>query len=253
MILLVVLGGNTIAQQLDSIDYKIGKETFRAYYAKPDVVGPRTITILIVHEWWGLNKYPKDRAKQLAREGFIGVCIDMYGAGKIAANPQEAMALSGPFYKDPDMANDRFMAGYQAALTIEGVNPEKMAAIGYCFGGAMVLNAAKHGAPVDAVVSFHGGLAGIPVDGEKLTAAVLVCHGANDSFVPQSDVDALQKQMNENGEDYTFISYPNATHAFTNPDATANGKQFDLPIEYNEAADLKSWGDFIKFIKKKVN
>ncbi len=251
-ILTLLMGTAVWGQQLDSLDYKIDGKTYRAFYAKPTVVSPRTITVLIVHEWWGLNDYPKSRALKLAREGFIGVCIDMYGAGKVADNPTDAMAFSGPFYKDPEMAHARFMAGYDAALKIAGVDSEKMVAIGYCFGGAMVLNAAKHGAPVDAVVSFHGGLAGVPVDGEKLTAAVLVCHGAADGFVPQADVDALQEQMNENGEDYTFISYPDATHAFTNPDATATGKKFNLPIAYNEAADLKSWGDFIKFMKKKV-
>lgn len=240
------------AQHLDSVDYKIEGKVHRAFYAKPAVVGARTATVLIVHEWWGLNEYPKQRALQLASEGYIAVCIDMYGVGKMAPDPQTAKALSEPFYKNPEMAYNRFMAGYDAAVKISGVNPEKMVAIGYCFGGAMVLNAAKHGAPVDAVVSFHGGLAGIPVDGEKLTASVLVCHGAADQFVPQTDIDALQRQMNENGEDYTFISYPNATHAFTNPNATETGKQFGLPIEYNEAADLTSWGDFHKFMKQKV-
>lgn len=248
----VFLSASVSAAGLDTLNYSVDGMPFRGFVAKPSKVTPKTKTILIVHEWWGLNDYPKTRAEQLAREGFIAVCVDMYGAGIVADNPKDAMALSGVVYADPQLMYKRFMAGYDAALKVKGVNKDLMAAIGYCFGGTVVLNSAKMGAPLDAVVSFHGGLQGPPVNQALLTSSVLVCHGAADQFVPQADVDSLASDMKRNGEDYTFIAYADATHAFTNPNATAAGQKFSLPIAYNEAADKKSYKDFLEFIKKKV-
>lgn len=240
-------------QTVDSVSYQIGDQSFTAYFALPKKLNAKTKTVLIVHEWWGLNDYPKMRAQKLSELGMIGFCIDMYGTGNIADNPTDAQALAMPLYKDPQMAFERFMAGYTEALKIKGVNKEKMAGIGYCFGGSMVLNAAKMGAPLDAVVSFHGGLAGIPVDKDKLKAKVLICNGAADGFVSAEEIAAFKKQMDENAIFYQFIDYADATHAFTNPQSTVVGEKFSMPIKYNEAADQKSWKDFMAFMKKYVN
>lgn len=251
-LLFLTLSTFSISQKLDSVNFLIDGKSFTSYYAKPSKITAETKTILIVHEWWGLNEYPKSRALQIAKEGNIAFCINMYGTNVLADNPKDAQTLAGPFYADPAMAYNRFKSGYLEALKIEGVDRSRMAAIGYCFGGSMVLNAAKMGLPIDAVVSFHGGLAGIPVEKDKLTAAVLVCNGAADQFVPEKDITELQKQMTEAGEDYTFINYKESTHAFTNPGSTAVGQKFNIPISYNEKADKKSWKDFNKFIDKKV-
>ncbi|MNK09040.1 Carboxymethylenebutenolidase [compost metagenome] len=254
LILLTVLfaANSAFSQTLDSVKYNINGQSFTAFYAKPAKITAKTKTILIVHEWWGLNDYPKSKALQIAKEGNIGFCIDMYGTGKIASNPKDAQALATPFYQDPEFSYERFKAGYNEALKIQGVDSSKIAAIGYCFGGSVVLNAAKMGLSVDAVVSFHGGLAGIPVEKEKLKAAVLVCNGAADSFVPEEEIKTFKQQMAEAGADLTFIDYPDATHAFTNPKATETGKKFSMPISYNAAADKQSWIDFNKFLKEKV-
>lgn len=239
-------------QSLDSVNYTIGDQPFTAYYALPKKVNSKTKTVLIVHEWWGLNDYPKARALQLAELGMIAFCIDMYGSGKIADNPGDAQALATPLYKDPQMAYERFMAGYSEAINIQGVNKDKMAGIGYCFGGSMVLNAAKMGVPLDAVISFHGGLAGIPVDKNKLTAKILISNGAADSFVSAEEIAAFRKQLDENDIFYQFIDYAEATHAFTNPQSSKVGEKFGMPIRYNAAADQKSWKDFLRFMKKYV-
>jgi dienelactone hydrolase len=247
------LAGSLNAQiTIDTIRYNDGDTKLVGILVKPKKVTSKTKTVIIVHEWWGLNAYPQTRAKQLAEEGYIAFCVDMYGEGKFVETPQDAQALAMPFYQDPQLLYGRFMAGYNALIADVSVNKDKMVAIGYCFGGSVVLNAAKMGAPVDAVVSFHGGLKGVPVDATKLTASVLVCNGAADSFVPQEDIDALQKDMTANSEDYTFVNYAESTHAFTNPQSTAVGKQFGISIAYNEAADKKSYADFMKFVKKKV-
>ncbi len=254
VILLAVLfiAGSGFSQTLDSVQYSINGQQFTAFYAKPAKITKKTKTVLIVHEWWGLNNYPKEKAVQIAKEGNIGFCIDMYGTGKIATNPQDAQALAMPFYRDADFSYGRFMAGYNQALKIPGVDPSKLIAIGYCFGGSVVLNAAKKGADLDAVVSFHGGLAGIPAEKDKLKAAILVCNGAADSFVPEEDIKEFKRQMTEVGADMTFINYPDATHAFTNPHSTEVGKKFSMPISYNAAADKQSWIDFNRFMKAKV-
>ena len=150
--------------------------------------------ILIVPEWWGLNDYAKSRAKQLSKLGYFAFAVDMYGEGKIAKNPDEAGASAGPFYANPAMANARIEA---ALKKIKASYPQadlkNVVAIGYCFGGSMVLNAAKSGMDFKGVVSFHGGLAGVKPEKDKLKAKVLVCHGAADHFVSADEVSTFKK------------------------------------------------------------
>lgn len=205
--------------------------------------------VLVVHEWWGLNDYAKSRARQLASLGYIAMAVDMYGDGKTAANPQQAQEMATPFYKDPQLAKTRLDAALRKLKSYKETDPAKVAAIGYCFGGSVVLNSAKLGADLLGVVSFHGGLTGVPANKNLLKAKILVCHGAADKFVPQTDVAAFKHALDSIGANYTFKAYADATHAFTNPDATKTGKQFDMPIAYNEAADKASWIDMQNFLK----
>jgi dienelactone hydrolase len=235
------------AQTFDTLRYSLGTTNFVGFVAKPKKVTPKTKTIIIVHEWWGLTEYPKNRAKQLAELGFIACCIDMYGDAQVATTPDEAKKLAGVVYADPQLSYDRFMAGYTALTKDPQVNDKLVAAIGYCFGGSVVLNAAKMGA-----VSFHGGLKGVPVDKEKMKASVLVLHGEADAFVPKEDIEAFKQDLDSNKVDYKFVIFPDATHAFTNPDATENGKKFNMPIAYNAVADKRSFDTFLKYIAKKV-
>src|SRR6476660_7972980 len=176
------------------------------------------------------------RAKQLAQLGYLAMTADMYGDGKIADNPEEAQKAATPFYANPKMGKERLDAALAKAKTYPQADTTQTAAIGYCYGGYVVLNAAKLGSDLDGVVSFHGGLNGVAPVKKLLKAKLLVCHGGADKLVPQSDVAAFKKSMDSVGADYKFIVYPNATHAFTNPASTANGKKFNMPIEYNAAA-----------------
>lgn len=212
--------------------------------------GPRP-AILVVHEWWGLNDYPKMRARELAKLGYIAMAIDMYGNGKQADNPKLADSLASPFYSDPQMAKRRFDAALEKLKTYSQTDASNMGAIGYCFGGTQVVTAAKLGDDLKGIVSFHGGaLNAVPVNKDVLKAEILVCHGAADQFVPQSVVDAFKKQMDSIGAKYDVKVYEGATHAFTNPAATEMGKKFDLPIAYNAAADTASWNDMKAFFDK---
>lgn len=208
--------------------------------------GPRP-AILVVPEWWGMDDYTKRRAKQLAELGYIAMAIDLYGEGKQADNPTLAGQLATPFYADPQMTKTRFDAALAKLKTYSQADTNKIAAIGYCFGGSMVLNMAKLGDPLVGVVSFHGGLEGVPPNKETLKAKVLVCHGGSDPFVPKEQVDKFKHQMDSVGASYSFKEYPGATHAFTNPEATEKGKKFNIPVAYNAEADSASWKDMKAF------
>jgi dienelactone hydrolase len=206
--------------------------------------------VLVIHEWWGLNDYVKGRVKQLAGLGYLAMAVDMYGDGKMGNNPDEAGKLAMPFYTNPALAKSRFEAALTKIKTYSAADTTKIAAIGYCFGGSMVLNMAKIGEGLNGVVSFHGNLAGLPADKNLLKAKVLVCHGADDQFVSADEVATFKKQMDSIGADYTFKQYAGATHAFSNPGATAMGQQFKIPIAYNAAADSASWNDMKDFFGK---
>ena len=231
----------------EAVDYNSNGTALKGYVAYDASKQGKRPIVLVVPEWWGLTDYPRMRAKQLAQLGYLAMAVDMYGNGKVADNPEEAQKEATAFYKNPKMGKDRLEAALAKAKTYPQADTSQTAAIGYCFGGSMVLNAAKLGSDLDGVVSFHGGLEGVPARKDLLKAKILVCHGAADSFVPQSQVDAFRKSLDSIGATYTFKAYPDATHAFTNPEATRKGEQFKMPIKYNAAADSASWNDMKAF------
>ena len=216
---------------------------FVAYDSATDKKRP---VVVVIPEWWGLTQYPRNRAMKLAELGYVAVVADMYGNATVAQNPDEAQKLAMPFYGNPEMAKHNIESVIAAIHSNPLADTNQIAVIGYCFGGSMALNYARMGEPVKGVVSFHGGLKGVPPQ-KGMPAAVLVCHGEADKFVPNEEVALFKKQMDSAGVTYTFKSYPNATHAFTNPDATETGKKFSMPIEYNPAADSASWEDMKTF------
>jgi dienelactone hydrolase len=202
---------------------------------------------LVVHEWWGLNDYVRQRTRQLAEMGYLAMAVDMYGDGQTADNPDAALKMATPFYMNPSLTKQRIDAALTKIKSYTQADTANVAAIGYCFGGYVVLNAAKLGSALKGVVSFHGGLAGAPINKDLLKAKVLVAHGGSDPMVSEAEVAAFKKGMDSVGADYTFKIYPNATHAFTNPNATETGKKFSIPIAYNGAADSASWNDMKVF------
>jgi dienelactone hydrolase len=234
----------------ENVSYKLDTVTMNGYVVYDESTYKKRPAVLVVHEWWGLNDYPKMRAKQLAEMGYIAFAVDMYGNGKTADNPTDAGKMSTPFYMNPQMAKDRFDAALRKIKEYAVTDTNNIAAIGYCFGGGVLLNNARLGENLNGVVSFHGGLNGTPPKKDLLKAKILVCHGEADSFVPKAEVDKFKKQMDSIGADYTFKGYPGATHAFTNPNSTENGKKFSLPIAYNAAADSASWNDMKVFFGK---
>ncbi|MCF8426482.1 MAG: dienelactone hydrolase family protein [Bacteroidia bacterium] len=206
--------------------------------------------VLVVPEWWGLNDYAKMRARELAKLGYVAFAVDMYGNGQVVETPQDAMALAGPFYQNPVMAKAHFDAALLQLKGMPQVDTTKLAAIGYCFGGGMLLNIARMGEELNGIVSFHGSLLGTPADKNLLKTKLLVLHGDDDKFVTAEEVNTFKHQMDSIGANYIFKSYANATHAFTNPYSTAVGDKFKMPIAYNAAADSASWIEMKAFLSE---
>ena len=233
------------------INYNDGELQFTGFAAYPDDELRDKPGILIVHEWWGLNDYARNRAKQLAELGYVAFAIDMYGTGVTGETPEAATKLSKPFYDDRQLMVERAEAGLNVLRTLKGVDTFNLAAIGYCFGGTVVLEMARAGSPLKGVVSFHGGLATpVPAQAGQITIPILALNGGNDPFVPQTEKDAFVKEMTEAKANFTSIDYPGATHAFTNPAATDIGKKFNIPVAYDEKADQQSWKDMQDFLRK---
>ncbi|MFN8264785.1 MAG: dienelactone hydrolase family protein [Chitinophagaceae bacterium] len=206
--------------------------------------------VLVVPEWWGSNDYTKMRARELAKLGYLAIAVDIYGDGKQADNPDSAGAFASVYYQHPEKAKARIEAAIAKMKTYAQADTNNIAAVGYCFGGGILLNTVRLGSSLKGVVSFHGSLVGTPAVKELLKSKILVCHGAADPFVPAEQVTTFRKQMDSIGADYIFKEYADATHAFTNPNATAMGEKFKLPIKYNAAADSASWKDMKEFFLK---
>jgi len=226
----------------EPVTYLWGDKEMKGYLAAPAKAEGKQPGVLVVHEWWGHNDYARKRADMLAKLGYVALAVDMYGDGKTADHPKDAGKFSGEVMANMADMRARFEAAHTFLKKQEGVDPEKIGAIGYCFGGAVVLHMARSGADLDAVASFHGSLAS-KTRAEKgaVKAAVLVCHGADDGFIKPEDIDALKTEMKDAGADFEFVSYPNAVHGFTNPGATEKGEKFGIPLKYNKKADKQSW------------
>ncbi|MER3499794.1 MAG: dienelactone hydrolase [Chitinophagaceae bacterium] len=234
----------------ETVTYTADSVTMKGYVVYDENNKDKRPAVLVVHEWWGQTDYPRTRAKQLAELGYVAMAVDMYGDGKTVEDPQSAQNLAMPFYQNPQMAKTRFDAAVNKLKELNVVDTNNIAAIGYCFGGGVLLNVARMGEPLKGVVSFHGSLLGTAASKDLLKAKILVCHGNADPFVPKQDVDRFKKQMDSIGADYTFKGYDGATHAFTNPAATEKGKKYNLPIAYNAAADSASWNDMKDFFNR---
>jgi len=241
----------TMAPKLkeENISYKIDSLTMDGYVVYDENKEGKRPAVMVVHEWWGLNDYAKSRARQLAELGYIAMAVDMYGNGHRADNPTDAGNLAGPFYANPAMAKSHFEAALNKLKAYPQADTANIAGIGYCFGGGVLINIARMGEPLKGIVSFHGSLLGTPADKNLLKSKILVCHGDDDKFVLPEEVAAFKKQMDSIGADYRFKSYAGATHAFSNPNATAMGQKFNIPIAYNAAADTASWNEMKVFFK----
>lgn len=227
--------------QGSEVTYSTDSTVMKGYISTKGSTIKKKPGILIVHEWWGHNEYTRARADMLAQLGYVALAVDMYGDGKQAAHPEDAGKFAGQVFANMDEAKAKFEAAMKQLKSHPDVDPDKIAAIGYCFGGSVVLTMANAGYDLDAVAAFHSGVE-LPIPPNKnLRAKVLVAQGAADPFVSPESAIAFQAAMDEIDADYKYIVYDSAVHAFTNPGADALGKKFNLPLAYQQKADDASW------------
>jgi dienelactone hydrolase len=248
---LLIAPATQAAVKGEEVSYKAGNTTLKGYLAYDDAVKGKRPGVLVVHEWWGHNEYARERARMLAGLGYTALALDMYGDGHQAHHPDEAGKFSGEVRKNLAMAKQRFDAAAGVLKKHPTVDAKNIAAIGYCFGGAIVLEMARQGEPLKGVVSFHGSLnTDQPARAGQVKARVLVAHGADDPFVPAAQVEAFKQEMDAAKVNYKFIAYPGAKHGFTSKEADENGRKFNLPLAYNAEADQKSWAEMQAFFKE---
>jgi dienelactone hydrolase len=227
------------AVQTKEIEYEEGGTKFKGVLAYDDAIKGKLPGVIVFHEWWGLNDYAKMRAKQLAELGYVAFAADMYGVGKVTDHPDDARKMA----TEVRMNQKVWLARAQAALKVmqaqEQVDADKIAAIGYCFGGSTALLLASSGAPLKAVSTFHAGLPPFTADQAKMIKArVLVNNGADDTFVAKESIEKFKAALDEAGVKYQFVNYPGTVHSFTVKEADKVGIK---GMAYNEAADTKSW------------
>ena len=208
----------------------------RLYY--DDAVKEPAPGILVVHEWWGLNDYAMSRARALAAAGYVAFALDMYGEGKTTTHPKEAGQWSSAVMSNQEQGAARFLAAQDLLARNPRVDGDRIGAIGYCFGGSVVLTMAMKGADLAGVVSFHGGLPQEKPAEDAVQAQILVCHGGSDPFVTQEQVQTFQDNLNAAGANWEMIIFGKAKHSFTNPNA---GKVGMDALAYDKEADLRSW------------
>ncbi len=224
------------------VSYEAGNTRLKGYIAYDDAVKGKRPGVLVVHEWWGLNDYARKRARMLAKQGYTALALDMYGNGKMAHHPDDAQKFSSEVSKNEALAKARFEAALALLKEQKTVDADNIGAIGYCFGGSVVLNMARIGEPLKVVESFHGGLkTDHPAEPGVVKARVASFTGEADPFIPAEQVAAFRQEMEQAGVNALVVTYPGAMQSFTSPEADKLGKKFKLPMAYDAAADKDSW------------
>lgn len=222
----------------ESLEYKDGDVTLKGFVALDDQSDHKRPGILVMPEAFGLGKQAKDRALRLASLGYAALAGDPYGNGLEVSDLQDAITHAGAIREDNTKFRQRIRAGLDALMALPQVDTDRLAVMGYCMGGTCSLEMARDGAPLRGVVSFHGALeTQSSAEPGTVQAKVLVCHGADDPFVPVEHVNAFEEEMTKAGVDWQVISYGGTVHSFTNPEADGSIEG----ICYNKQADERSW------------
>ncbi|WP_372945498.1 dienelactone hydrolase family protein [Muriicola sp.] len=237
----------------EEVTYSTDSTSMKGYLVHDKAFSGKRPGILVVHEWWGHNEYTRERARMLAELGYTALAVDMYGDGKQALHPDDAGKFSGMVMRNIGAATARFDAALELLKSQSTVDSTKIAAIGYCFGGSVVLTMANAGKDLDAVAAFHSGVQLPVMPNEGIKARVLVCNGAADPFVSEESIAAFKEAMDASGADYEYIAYEGAQHAFTSKDADSLGQKFNLPLAYQEKADEESWQQLKELLNETFN
>jgi dienelactone hydrolase len=247
LLALGLLDGTAAAEvKSQTVTYRHGNVELVGHLAWDDSSQATRPGVLVVHEWWGLNDYARRRAEQLAALGYVALAVDMYGEGKATQHPQQAREWATAVRQNADTWYGRAMAGLEVLRKHPRVDPQRLAAIGYCFGGSTVMHMAFRGAPLRGVVSFHGALV-MPPEDAKVQARLLVCHGAADGFIPEEQCQQFRAALQQAGIDYQMVYYGGARHSFTDPGADKHGIE---GLKYDARADARSWSLMRQFFQE---
>lgn len=231
--------------QIKEVLYKDGDEQLKGYLAWDDSISGKRPGVMVVHEWWGLNDYARKRAKMLAEEGYVAFAADMYGSGKVTTHAKDAKGWMTQIIQNQGAWQKRALLGLQQLKSSPQVDASKLASIGYCFGGATVMQMAYAGADLKGVVSFHGSLPpATPDQAAAIKSSVLIAHGEADSFIPAERIVKFKKALADANVDWEMNIYSGARHGFTNPGAGEFGMD---ALAYNEKADRRSWAKMKAF------
>ncbi|MDX1587295.1 MAG: dienelactone hydrolase family protein [Oleiphilaceae bacterium] len=234
-----------------AFEYQVNDESFTGYMAWDDSLKGKRPGVLLVHEWWGHTEFVRDQAEKLAAEGYTAMALDMYGSGKTADHPDEAQAFMKAATSDPQAMKERFTTAMERLQSHDTVDSDAIAAQGYCFGGAVVLNMARAGLDLDGVVSYHGSLGTEnPAQPGDVKARIQVYTGAADNLVPADQVAGFVSEMHQAGADLMLRSYPGVKHSFTNPGADALGEEFGMPVAYDKAAADDAFAGTLAFYRE---
>ena len=234
----------------EEITYETDSTLMRGYVAHNSAIDEERPGIIVVHEWWGHDDFARKKAEKLAELGYVALAVDMYGQGKTANHPEEAMAFSSKVMKNFDTAKARFEAAVETLKADKNVDNNKISAIGFCFGGSVALSMANTGANLDAVAVFHSGL-GLPVmPNENLKAKLLIQNGAEDMMITDEQISTFKSQLDDVNANYEYIAYEGVKHSFTNKKADSLGKKYNLPLAYDKEAAEKSWEKMTLFLEK---
>ena len=248
MLLSLPAAGEIVTKTVEYQDGDTVLEGFIAWDSEHQPEQESAPGVLVVHQWMGLTDYEKGRCRQLAELGYVAFALDIYGKGNRPADTGEAAKQAGGFKNDRTLYRRRLNLGLEQLQNVASVDKQRTAAIGYCFGGTGVLELARSGANINGVVSFHGGLdSPTPADGANIKAKVLICHGADDPFVPTKEIDAMKQEFNSAKVDWQMIYYADAVHSFTQPMA---GTDKSRGAAYNETADKRSWTAMRSFFEE---
>ena len=230
-----------------TVEYEFDGVKLKGFLARDDAAKGKQPGVLVVHEWWGLNDYAKERCKMLAERGYVAFAPDMYGGGKTTEHPDDARKMAGMVRENVAVWRGRAEAGLKQLTAQPNVDADRLAAIGYCFGGSTALQLAASGANLKAVATFHAALPKLTVDDAKrIKARVLICHGADDFFIKPEDIKAFRATLDAAGVKYDFVAYKGAVHSFTVPDA---GQANIKGMKYDKAADEDSWKRMLALFK----
>jgi len=234
------------AVKSEAVEYKDDDTGLRGFLVYDDALEGKRPGVIVVHEWWGLDDYAKQRAEMLAELGYVAFAVDMYGKDKVTEHGEDAKAWMTQITGNVEAWQRRALLGLDILKQHELVDADYLAAIGYCFGGATVMQMAYAGADLDGVASFHGSLPpATEAQKKNIKAKVLVAHGEADSFIPPERIVAFKQALDAAGADWEMVTYGGARHAFTNPNAEKYGME---GLKYDERADERSWALLQSFL-----